>query len=106
MRTRNSIYRSPNSLLMGLAKIGGLLGLFKLLSLLSLLNKGAFERQVMSTLLGRSPAPTYINKSVMGTTDGTESLIDERSYQPLRFDEVFNFENFSRLLTDCEALKR
>lgn len=46
--TANFLERGPDTVLMGLAKIGGLLGLIKIMGIFKMFNRSAFEKEYSS----------------------------------------------------------
>ncbi|TNV79738.1 hypothetical protein FGO68_gene2781 [Halteria grandinella] len=122
--------RYPDSILTGLQKFGGLLGLFKFSILLAYLHKKRFEKKLMLKMrkgveskpdeIGdtQSVAPALhrgdmINQSHMVTTtqntNNEDPLLKAKSYEQQlaqqKFEEIFNFENFRHLLIRTQQLE-
>ncbi|TNV78571.1 hypothetical protein FGO68_gene9679 [Halteria grandinella] len=106
-KTTDNIFRSPTSFLTGLAKIGGLLGLFKFLSFLTQLNKTQFEKDVMKGQY-KKESTSDINRSILTTSENFQSLLQTNGFEGKKreYREVFTFENFAKLLKDNEMIKR
>lgn len=91
--------RYPDSLLMGLAKIGGLLALFKLGFLLRWLHQSQFEALVRRDLLAGDGQPSNNNINEDSRTVHPESVLLLPSQKPqVGFADRFNFQSLHNLV--------
>lgn len=115
---------TPDSLITALAKIGGLLGLSKILGMLGLFNEWKFERKLKNRFTRRginrkreeesndggdsqNKGSDMQDKLIEEENENSEHSSDENEEDELYFKQLFSFDTFAELkLTQSEVLSK